>query len=210
MSPGRFIVIEGLEGAGKSTVCRLVAQLLAQAGITEVLQTREPGGTQLGEQLRVLIQQGLPDEPLQASAELLLLYAARVQLVEQVIKPALARGAWVVGDRHDLSTQAYQGGGRGIADHLLNSLRAAVLGSFRPDLTLYLDISPAQGLQRVAQRGALDRMEQESLSFFERVRARYLALATPDPQIMIVPAEHSRAQIAQQIQQIITAWLARN
>lgn len=210
MSPGRFIVIEGLEGAGKSTVCRLVAQLLAQAGITEVLQTREPGGTQLGEQLRVLIQQGLPDEPLQAPAELLLLYAARVQLVEQVIKPALARGTWVVGDRHDLSTQAYQGGGRGIADHLLNSLRAAVLGSFRPDLTLYLDISPAQGLQRVAQRGALDRMEQESLSFFERVRARYLALATPDPQIMIVPAEHSRAQIAQQIQQIITAWLARN
>lgn len=210
MSSGRFIVIEGLEGAGKSTVCRLVAQLLAQAGITEVLQTREPGGTQLGEQLRVLIQQGLPDEPLQASAELLLLYAARVQLVEQVIKPALAQGAWVVGDRHDLSTQAYQGGGRGIADHLLNSLRAAVLGAFRPDLTLYLDISPAQGLQRVAQRGALDRMEQESLSFFERVRARYLALATPDPQIMIVPAEHSRAQIAQQIQQIITAWLARN
>lgn len=210
MKPGRFIVIEGLEGAGKSTVCGVVATALTEAGITEVLQTREPGGTQLGEQLRLLIQQGLPDEPLQASAELLLLYAARVQLVEQVIKPALARGAWVVGDRHDLSTQAYQGGGRGIADHLLNSLRAAVLGSFRPDLTLYLDISPAQGLQRVAQRGVLDRMERESLPFFQRVRARYLALATPDPQIMIVPAEHSRAQVAQQIQQIITAWLARN
>lgn len=210
MKPGRFIVIEGLEGAGKSTVCGLVATALTEAGIPEVLQTREPGGTQLGEQLRLLIQQGLPDEPLQATAELLLLYAARAQLVEQVIKPALARGAWVVGDRHDLSTQAYQGGGRGIAEQVLNSLRDAVLGPFRPDLTLYLDISPVQGLQRVAQRGSLDRMEQESLLFFQRVRARYLALATHDPQIMMVSAEHSRVQIAQQIQQIITTWLSRN
>ncbi|WP_253306743.1 dTMP kinase [unidentified bacterial endosymbiont] len=210
MKLGRFIVIEGLEGAGKSTVCGLVATALTQAGISEVLQTREPGGTQLGEQLRLLIQQGLPDEPLQATAELLLLYAARAQLVEQVIKPALARGAWVVGDRHDLSTQAYQGGGRGIAEQVLNSLRDAVLGPFRPDLTLYLDISPAKGLQRVAQRGSFDRMEQESLLFFQRVRARYLALATDDPQIVIVSAEHSRAQIAQQIQQIITTWLSRN
>ncbi len=210
MKLGRFIVIEGLEGAGKSTVCGLVATVLTQAGISEVLQTREPGGTQLGELLRLLIQQGLPDEPLQATTELLLLYAARAQLVEQVIKPALARGAWVVGDRHDLSTQAYQGGGRGIAEQVLNSLRDAVLGPFRPDLTLYLDISPAKGLQRVAQRGSLDRMEQESLLFFQRVRARYLALATDDPQIVMVSAEHSRAQIAQQIQQIITTWLSRN
>jgi dTMP kinase len=210
MKPGRFIVVEGIEGAGKSTVCRWVATLLTQAGMIEVLQTREPGGTQLGEQLRLLIQQGIPDEHLQPTAELLLLYAARVQLVEQVIKPALARGAWVVGDRHDLSTQAYQGGGRGIAEPVLNSLRDAVLGSFRPDLTLYLDISPEQGLQRVAQRGALDRMEQESLSFFQRVRERYLALAIQDPQIVIVSAEHSSAQITQQIQQIITAWLSRN
>lgn len=210
MKLGRFIVIEGLEGAGKSTVCGLVATALTQAGISEVLQTREPGGTQLGEQLRLLIQQGLPDEPLQATAELLLLYAARAQLVEQVIKPALARGAWVVGDRHDLSTQAYQGGGRGIAEQVLHSLRDAVLGPFRPDLTLYLDIRPAKGLQRVAQRGSFDRMEQESLLFFQRVRERYLALATDDPQIVIVSAEHSRAQIAQQIQQIITTWLSRN
>jgi dTMP kinase len=210
MKPGQFIVIEGLEGAGKSTVCGLVTKALIQAGIREVLQTREPGGTQLGEQVRTLIQQGLSDEQLNATSELLLLYAARTQLVEQVIKPALARGAWVVGDRHELSTQAYQGGGRGIAQPVLNSLRDALLGPFRPDLTLYLDISPAQGLQRVAQRGDFDRIEQESLSFFQRVRACYLALATTDPRIITVPAESSRAEIAQQIQQIITAWLAQN
>ncbi len=109
-----FIVVEGLEGAGKSTAISQVKQVLHDAGIDDVITTREPGGTPLAEQLRTLVKQGHPDEPLTDKAELLMLYAARVQLVENVIKPALAAGQWVIGDRHDMSSQAYQGGGRGM------------------------------------------------------------------------------------------------
>lgn len=128
--------------------------------------TREPGGTPLAEKLRDLIKQGIESDPVTDKAELLMLYAARVQLVETVIKPALARGCWVVGDRHDLSSQAYQGGGRGIDQQLMQSLRTLVLGEFKPSLTLYLDLDPEIGLQRARSRGELDRIEKQSLDFF--------------------------------------------
>jgi thymidylate kinase (EC 2.7.4.9) len=137
----KFIVIEGLEGAGKTTAREAVVAVLHEQGIEDVVFTREPGGTPLAEQLRVLVKQGIDGEQVSDKAELLMLYAARVQLVENVIKPALARGAWVVGDRHDLSSQAYQGGGRGLDTQLMTTLRDAVLGDFRPDLTLYLDVN---------------------------------------------------------------------
>ncbi|OIV45753.1 dTMP kinase, partial [Sodalis sp. TME1] len=166
----KFIVIEGLEGAGKTSAIAEVVDVLRQQGIRDVVFTREPGGTPLAEALRTLIKDGVGDEPVTDRAELLMLYAARVQLVEGVIKPALARGAWVVGDRHDLSSQAYQGGGRGMDTRLLQTLRDAILGEFRPDLTLYLDIPPALGLARARARGELDRSEVESLAFFERTR----------------------------------------
>lgn len=124
--------------------------------------TREPGGTQLAEKLRSLVLdiKSVGDEVITDKAEVLMFYAARVQLVETVIKPALANGTWVIGDRHDLSTQAYQGGGRGIDQHMLATLRDAVLGDFRPDLTLYLDVTPEVGLKRARARGRLDRIEQ--------------------------------------------------
>jgi dTMP kinase len=125
----------------------------------------------------VLDIQSTGDEVINDKAEVLMFYAARVQLVETVIKPALARGQWVIGDRHDLSTQAYQGGGRGIDRTMLATLRDAVLGDFRPNLTLYLDVTPEVGLQRARARGELDRIEQESMNFFNRTRARYLELA---------------------------------
>ncbi len=115
--------------------------------------------------------QSTGDEVINDKAEVLMFYAARVQLVETVIKPALARGQWVIGDRHDLSTQAYQGGGRGIDRTMLATLRDAVLGDFRPNLTLYLDVTPEVGLQRARARGELDRIEQESMNFFNRTRA---------------------------------------
>ena len=158
----KFIVIEGLEGAGKTSAQNTVLNVLHAHGVQDVVFTREPGGTPLAERLRDLIKQGAEDEKITDKAELLMLYAARVQLVENVIKPALARGCWVIGDRHDLSSQAYQGGGRGMDQQLMQSLRDTVLGSFRPDLTLYLDIPPEKGLARARQRGALDRIEQES------------------------------------------------
>lgn len=144
----KYIVIEGLEGAGKTTARNVVVETLEQLGIRDMVFTREPGGTQLAEKLRSLVLdiKSVGDEVITDKAEVLMFYAARVQLVETVIKPALANGTWVIGDRHDLSTQAYQGGGRGIDQHMLATLRDAVLGDFRPDLTLYLDVTPEVGL----------------------------------------------------------------
>lgn len=123
-----------------------------------------------------------------------------------MILPALARGAWVVGDRHDLSSQAYQGGGRGIDAALMSSLRDTVLGDFRPDLTLYLDLPPALGLQRARARGELDRIEQEALPFFERTRARYLELAGQDSRIKTIDASQTIEQVTASIEQTLKNW----
>ncbi|ATM95379.1 thymidylate kinase [Yersinia frederiksenii] len=203
----KFIVIEGLEGAGKTTARDTVVATLRAQGINDIVFTREPGGTPLAEKLRDLIKQGIDGEVLTDKAEVLMLYAARVQLVENVIKPALARGSWVVGDRHDLSSQAYQGGGRGIDSKLMTSLRDTVLGEFRPDLTLYLDLPPVVGLARARARGELDRIEQESLAFFERARARYLELATVDSSIKTIDASQPIEQVSESISQVLKQWL---
>lgn len=204
----KFIVIEGLEGAGKTTARDAIVATLHARGITDLVFTREPGGTPLAEKLRVLVKQGIEGEQVTDKAELLMLYAARVQLVETVIKPALARGAWVIGDRHDLSSQAYQGGGRGLDSDLMQTLRDAVLGDFRPDLTLYLDVTPEIGLQRARARGELDRIEQESLRFFERTRARYLALADNDPTILTIDATQPLTDVTASLQATLTQWLS--
>ncbi|KFX07870.1 thymidylate kinase [Pectobacterium betavasculorum] len=203
----KFIVIEGLEGAGKTTARNIVVETLRSHGVQEVVFTREPGGTPLAEKLRELIKQGMADEKVTDKAEVLMLYAARVQLVDNVIKPALADGKWVIGDRHDLSSQAYQGGGRGIDQQLLRSLRDTVLGDFRPDLTLYLDLPPAIGLQRARQRGELDRIEQESLAFFDRTRSRYQELAAEDSSILTIDASQSIDAVSADIQAALQQWL---
>lgn len=204
----KYIVIEGLEGAGKTTARDAVVETLEQLGVRSPLFTREPGGTALAEKLRSLVLdiRAVGDEVITDKAEVLMFYAARVQLVETVIKPALAAGQWVIGDRHDLSTQAYQGGGRGIDQQMLASLRDAVLGDFRPDLTLYLDVTPEVGLGRARARGELDRIEQESLNFFNRTRARYLELAAADPAIRTVDATQPLEAVLQDIRRAVTAW----
>ncbi len=203
----KFVVIEGLEGAGKTTARNTIVSVLNQNGINDIVFTREPGGTPLAEKLRDLFKRGTDGELPTIKAEVLMLYAARVQLVETVIKPALARGAWVVGDRHDLSSQAYQGGGRGVDPQLMTSLRDTVLGDFRPDLTVYLDLPPLVGLKRARARGELDRIEQEALPFFERTRARYLELAAQDDSIVTVDAAQSLEQVAADIRQVVSHWL---
>lgn len=169
---GRFIVIEGLEGAGKSTALNTIKQYLT-GRVSEMITTREPGGTDVGEATRHLIKGSTPSEPLDARSELLLLYASRVQLVEQVIRPALARGCWVIADRFELSTWAYQGGGRKLDPEMIAHLSSFCLKGFKPDLTLFLDISPEQGLNRAHKRGNPDRIEQESLDFFNKVYQGY-------------------------------------
>lgn len=202
----KFIVIEGLEGAGKSTAVRHVEVWLRQQGITQIEKTREPGGTPLAERMRAIVKE-IHDEPLTIQAELLLMYAARVQLVETRIKPALRQGIWVIGDRHDLSSLAYQGGGRGIDEQLIRQIKQAVLGDFAPDLTLYLDIDPAIGLARARARGELDRIELEQQAFFERTRARYLALAERDPRIHVIDASQNEAQVAHAIARVLESAL---
>lgn len=204
-----YIVIEGLEGAGKTSAINTVVDTLAEVGVHNITFTREPGGTPLAEKLRDLIKQGIESDPVTDKAELLMLYAARVQLVETVIKPALAGGCWVVGDRHDLSSQAYQGGGRGIDQQLMQSLRTLVLGEFKPSLTLYLDLDPEIGLQRARSRGELDRIEKQSLDFFHRARARYLELAAADDTILTIDASQNFAQVQASIRQTLQQWLAQ-
>ena len=203
----KFIVIEGLEGAGKSSAVRYVTDYLRHRGIDRIECTREPGGTPLAERMRAIVKE-VHDERLTIEAELLLMYASRVQLVETRIKPALADGIWVVGDRHDLSSRAYQGGGRGIDAKLIGAIKQAVLGDFNPDLTLYLDIDPALGLQRARHRGELDRIELEQLSFFERTRARYLELAAQDNSILVIDAAQAPDQVKAAIEAALDSYLS--
>lgn len=205
MQVAPFIVIEGLEGAGKTTALGHVIDWLTEREI-EFIQTREPGGTPMAEQLRELVKTIRNNETVTAEAELLIMYASRVQLIENVIKPAQAQGKWVVGDRHDLSSRAYQGGGRGISDKLIEPIRQAVLKGFEPDLTLYLDIRPEVGLARARQRGELDRIELEQMDFFNHTRDKYLSIAQTDDKIEIVDAEQSPHQVGLQIKMILSQY----
>lgn len=203
MKSARFVVIEGLEGAGKSTAVATVLNWLKAQG-HEVVQTREPGGTPLAEQIRTMVK-SVQDEAIAPETELLLMYAARSQLLANVIRPALAQGHWVLADRHDLSSRAYQGGGRQIASEIIDHIRAVVVKDTRPDLTLYLDIDPEIGLKRALARGELDRIEQEQLDFFKRTRQRYLEIAATDSTIVVIDA----AQPLVEVQQALIATLAR-
>jgi dTMP kinase len=189
MTPGRFITLEGIEGAGKSTVARIVCEWLAARSIPTRL-TREPGGTPLAERVRqIVLERG--NEQLSPVTETLLMFSARGIHVENLIRPALARGEWVVCDRFTDATRAYQGSGRGIDHSLIDTLAAAVQGRLQPDCTLLLDLPPAVGLARARLRSgmAADRFEAETEAFFAKVRAGYLELAQREPhRIRIVDA----------------------
>ncbi|MDE4029925.1 dTMP kinase [Glaesserella parasuis] len=202
---GKFIVIEGLEGAGKSNAQRVVSETLAAHGI-EFITTREPGGTPIAEALRNLWKEGEDSEHTTDKAEVLMIYAARTQLVETVIEPALASGKWVVGDRHNMSSQAYQGGGRGLSE-LVDKVGSVILGDFEPDFTIYLDIEPSMGLERARGRGALDRIEQLDIDFFHRTRERYVSLVKDNPKAVLINAEPAIEQVSADIQQAVEIFL---
>lgn len=172
---GKFITVEGIEGVGKTTNIEFIRQWLNRKG-KEVVVTREPGGTVLGEAIRELLLN--PDfKGMDAMCELQLMFAARAEHLAQVIMPAIEQGQWVLCDRFTDATYAYQGGGRGLDTQKIAELEQCVQGDFRPDLTLLLDVPVDIGLARASKRGAPDRFEQEEVEFFERVREGYLEMA---------------------------------
>lgn len=209
ITKGKFVVIEGLEGAGKTNAQQIIIEILKFKSI-EFITTREPGGTPIAEALRTLWKDGIKGEHTTDKAEVLMLYAARTQLVENIIVPALDKGIWVVGDRHDMSTQAYQGGGRGLSDNMLSSIKNAILGDFIPDLTIYLDLDPRIGLERARRRGELDRIEQQSIDFFYKTRKRYLELTQNNPAALIIDASQSLDNVSNEIQIKFAKWLDKN
>jgi dTMP kinase len=204
---GKFISIEGVEGAGKSTQVSFIQQYLIAQGKT-VIVTREPGGTELGEQIRSLLL--TPSDPAMAvETELLLMFAARAEHIKQVINPALNRGDWVLCDRFVDATFAYQGGGRGVSQQRIQALSDWTLQGLMPELTLLFDLPVEIGLKRVVQRNeAIDRFEQEKVTFFEKIRESYLhsAIAQPD-RIKVVDASLSIDDIQQQLIRLLSPLL---
>jgi dTMP kinase len=203
---GLFITLEGPEGAGKSTNREYLAERLREQGV-DVLLTREPGGTPLAERIRELLLDP-SDEPMAADTELLLVFAARAQHLQQVIRPALAKGSMVLCDRFTDATYAYQGGGRGLSIERIAQLEQFVQAELRPNLTLIFDLPVEVGLARAAARGRLDRFEQEGRGFFEAVRQAYLQRAAQAPQrYRVLDAGQSLAQVQADIDALLPSLL---
>ena len=206
---GRFVTLEGIEGSGKSTLAAALADWLRGQGLV-VHATREPGGTPLAESIRKLVLARGP-EAMPASAELLLMFAARAVHVENLIRPALARGEWVLCDRFTDASLAYQGAGRGMDPRRIRALSAVAHPDVTPDLTLLLDLSPDEGLTRARGRGdGGDRFEDEALAFFDRVRRGYLDLAQQEPaRICVVDAMQPAEGVLDSARKALAGLLAQ-
>jgi len=201
MSKAKFITFEGVDGAGKSTHLNWFADTLRQRGL-DVLVTREPGGTPLGERLRDI----LLNHPMHAETEALLMFAARLEHIAQVIKPALQRGTWVVSDRFSDASFAYQGGGRGVPLSKLEQLENWVHADLQPDLTLLFDIPIEVARQRLSNNATLDRFEQEQGSFFEKVRQAYLDRYRKNPRrFALIDARRTQDEVKANLAKIVTS-----
>ncbi|CAL4323737.1 dTMP kinase [Buchnera aphidicola] len=207
MMKNKFIVIEGLEGAGKTHACLFVKETLKEYNIRNVVLVRQPGSTPIAEKIRKLIKNEFQIEKFEKETELLLMYAARIQLVKKIIQPALKQGKWVISDRHDLSSFAYQGGGLGIKKKLIQQLTSLFLGDLMPDLTLYLDVHPKIGLKRALKRKKLDRIEHRSLKFFKKTRISYLKNIKSDKKVIKIDANLNINSVTQNIKFQILKWL---
>ena len=200
---GKFITVEGIEGAGKTTCMDTIKQLLTKNSI-EFIATREPGGTPLAEKIRALLLDVEEDTPAPLT-ELLLMFASRAQHINEVIRPALSDGIWVLCDRFTDATYAYQGGGRGLKLDLISQLEQIAQDDLRPHLTLILDVSPELGMTRVRKRGEFDRFEREKIEFFNNVRTAYLNLAEKDPnRCIIIDAARQKNIVLCKISEAIT------
>jgi dTMP kinase len=206
-SRGLFITVEGGEGVGKSTNMDFLEQHLREQGV-DLVVTREPGGTGLGEDIRGLLLEPR-DEAVDPAAELLLIFAARAQHIAERIEPALAAGQWVLCDRFTDATYAYQSGGRGLPGATVRELEKLVQGELRPDYTLLLDAPVGVGMARARGRGELDRFEQEEQAFFERVRRTYLTLAEQGGgRYRIIDAGASLEEVQRQLRKVCRELLA--
>jgi len=207
MMRGKLITLEGGEGAGKSTVLAAVREQLAQVG-HDALVTREPGGTPVGEAIRSVLLD--PDRHgLCAESELLLMFASRAQLVRDVVEPALAAGRWVLSDRFTDASYAYQGGGRGQPRERIAELERWAASGLQPDLTLLLDLPVGEGLARARGRGPVDRIEMESVEFFERVRAAYRVRAASAPaRFRVIDASQPLDAVLAQVDRVMAEFLA--
>lgn len=203
---GRFITVEGGEGAGKTTLSAFMREFLEQAG-RRVILTREPGGTPLSEEIRDLLLSHRHDG-MTLAAETLLMFAARAEHVAKVIRPALATGCWVLCDRFTDATYAYQGGGRGLNPERIAVLEKWAQGELRPDWTLLLDLPVTVGLTRAGKRSVADRFEREETAFFERVRAAYLEQASRNPgRYWVVNADRPINAVRMDVEHLLTDWL---
>lgn len=210
---GLFITIEGGEGVGKSTNIAFLEEHLRAQGV-DLLVTREPGGSSLGEDIRKLLLTPR-DEPVSVTAEMLLVFAARAQHICERIEPALAGGQWVLCDRFTDATYAYQSGGRGVDATTVRSLENIVQGSLRPDYTLLLDAPVDTGMARARGRGELDRFEREEKAFFERVRTTYLQLAQESSgRFRVIDAggslETVQGQLLKVCRELLSCWGVRH
>lgn len=209
MKKGKFVTIEGGEGVGKSTNIACVENFLTARGVS-FIRTREPGGTPLAEELRELLL-APRDERVCEKTELLLMFAARAQHLQQKILPALEQGLWVICDRFTDATYAYQGGGRGLSMDIIAVLENLVQEGLQPDLTLLLDVDVQIGMTRASNRSAPDRFEAEQLAFFEAVRAVYQQRAAQQPQrFCIVDAGQPLADVQRDIEQMMSDFLVRS
>ena len=203
MSRGKFITLEGIDGAGKSTHLNFLADHLRQSGKT-LLTTREPGGTPLGEMLRDMVL----SQSMHVETETLIMFASRREHIDKVILPALEKGIWVISDRFTDATYAYQGGGRGIAQERLKALEDWVQQGLQADLTLLFDVTTEVSQQRLAFNQSLDRFEQEKQDFFQRVRNTYLERAQAYPErIRVIDSSRSLTEIQAQLTTLISALL---
>lgn len=200
-----FIVVEGLEGAGKSTVIDSLKDFLSDLG-HQVVCTREPGGTPMAEAIRDCVKQQWDEEIVTQETELLLMYAARSQLVHNVILPSLKRNVFVIGDRHNLSSVAYQGGGRQVPIETLHTLKKLTLGDFNPHFTIYLDLDPSIGLERARGRGELDRIEQAGIAFFERAREMYKQEISKMNGAITINAENPPEIVKKEVLAALSSW----
>ena len=202
----RFISLEGSEGVGKTTSLKFVQSFVEAQG-NEVIITREPGGTPMAEEIRnILLSER--EEPVDVDTELLLMFAARTQHVNQVIKPALKAGKWVICDRFVDASYAYQGGGRGISFSRLQQLEKWSLGDFKPDVTLLLDMSSSEGIARTKKRGKADRFEIEKMAFYKKIRNAYLERAKMEPErIHIINAAPAVEIVQSEIRSILQQYL---